>query len=191
MSQETPEVEPVSTPDPKASQHLTNFWNPLSKNAKIAIGVVVALLVIIIATSGGNTPNPTPTTPIDTTPTTISPSAQWNAWKANITPVINQTQTDYTQTEADLTNSDQAASTQDFATLSQDATNIAGLANSPDTDVNNDLLNLASSLHEIASTGIAALSNGDLSSFQTALVNYTAVLSKLSSDLSVANSTYA
>lgn len=190
MTQETPEVEPVSTPDPKASQHLTNFWNSLSKNAKIAIGVVALVIVIIIASSGGSTPTPTPTPTTDTTPTTISASDLYVAWKSEMVPVISQTQTDYTQTQADLTNSDVAASTQDFATLSQDATNLANLATSPDTTLNNDVLDLAASIHEVASAGLSALSSNDLAGFQAALDHYGRASNKFTADLGTANSTY-
>ena len=186
MTQETPEVEPVSTPDPKASQHLTNFWNSLSKNAKIAIGVVALVIVIIIASSGGSTPTPT----TDTTPTTISVSDLYVAWKSELVPVISQTQTDYTQTQADLTNSDVAASTQDFATLSQDATNLANLATSPDTTLNNDVLDLAASIHEVASAGLSALSSNDLAGLQAALDHYGRASDKFIADLGTANSTY-
>jgi len=186
MTQETPEVEPVSTPDPKASQHLTNFWNSLSKNAKIAIGVVALVIVIIIASSGGSTPTPT----TDTTQTTISIADKWNAWKGELTPIVNQTQTDYTQTQADLSNSDYSASTQDFATLSQDATNIASVANGPSVQVNNDLLDVATAIHAIASTGIAALNSTDLSAFQTAVTQYGNACDKLGTDLANANNIY-
>jgi hypothetical protein len=191
MTQEAPETTPVSSPEPNASQHLAGFWNSLSKNAKIAIGVAVLVLVIIIASSGGGS-NPTPTTsPVDTTPTTISLSEQWSSWKASIVPVISQTQSDYTQTQADLSNSDLAASTQDFATLAQDATNIAGLANSPDTTINNDVITVSATLNSLASAGLNGLSSGDITPFTSAVNAYNDAVSKLTADLDTANNTYA
>jgi len=190
MTQETPRVEPASTPESKAGQQLASAWKSLSQNAKIAI-VVVSVFLVIILLSTGNSNSPSSTTvTIDTTPTTISVSDQYIAWKEELVPVINQMQTDYTQTQADLNNADFSASTQDFATLSQDATNIASLAHSPDATINQDVMDLSASVQEVASSGLSALGSNDLTGFDVALNHYSNATTKLTDDINKANSTY-
>ena len=192
MTQETPSVEPNSTPENKATNSLITTWNSLSNGVKAVVIIAVIVLVIAVAGSGGGG-NSTPTTSsssVVTAPPTSSPSQLWNAWKSELAPVISQTQSDYTQTEADLSNADYEASTQDFASLSQDATDITALANGPDVAVNNDLLDVASSLHEIATTGISAMNSGDLAGFTAALDHYGKSTDKLAADLANANTLY-
>jgi len=190
MTQETPQVEPASTPEPKAGQQLSNAWKSLSKNARIAI-VVVSVFLVILLSSAGNSNSPSSTTvTIDTTPTTLSVSDQYIAWKDEFVPVISQMQAHYTQTQADLNNADLAASTQDFATLAQDATNIASLAHSPDANINRGVLDLAASIQEVASSGLSALSSNDLTSFYAALEHYGRATTQLTDYINTANSIY-
>ena len=187
MTQEAPNVETGSTPEPKASNALITAWNSLSKGAKIGVAVLVAVVFFYAI---GSSSNSTPSTPTVTVPTTLSVGDQYAAWKAELAPVISQTQTDYTQTQVDLSNADYAASKQDFATLSQDATDIASLANSPDVTINNDVLDLAASIQELATAGIYALDNNDLTSFYAALDHYGKATDKLTNDLETANNKY-
>jgi len=184
---QTPPVEP------KASEQLASFWNSLSKNAKIAIGVVALVLIFVLAGSGGGSSTPAPTTvTIDTTPTTISVSEAYINWKSGFTPLIAQVQSDYTTTYADLSNSDQASATSDFAKLSQDATDLYAMANSPDEILNGHVRDLASAIQDIATTGIYALNNpnGDLTEFANAVAQMNTATNNCTADLQRDNAQY-
>lgn len=190
MTQETPNtVEPTPTPEPTTSQHLQILWNSLNKGVKFAIVVAVVVLIFAIAGSGSNNSNSTPTTQ-DTTPTTLSLSDQWSSWKQGFLPIVSQTETDYNQTVADLTSADYTASAQDFATLSSDANEWLANANSVDPTINADIRAVAADLNSIASTGLSAMNGGSLSAFETACANFGADTTKMSNDLTKANSTY-
>jgi hypothetical protein len=185
MTDETPSVEPTPTIETKSG------WNSLTTNAKIAIGLVafVVLLAVIGMSGGGGGNTPAPVT-IDTTPTTISLAEQWSNWKSTALPIISKTQTDYTQTVADLTNGDYNASVQDFATLSQDANDMNGAANSPDTAVNAALQASAGDLQQIASTGLVALSSNDTTAFENAVNQWSIDTTTLATATGNANNTY-
>jgi hypothetical protein len=184
MTDETPSVEPTPTIETKSG------WNSLTTNAKIAIGLVAfVVLLVVIGTSGGGGNTPAPVT-IDTTPTTISLAEQWSNWKSTAQPIISKTQTDYTQAVADLTNGDYNASVQDFATLSQDANDMNGAANSPDTAVNAALQASAGDLQQIASTGLVALSSNDTTAFQNAVNQWNIDTNTAATAIGNANKTY-
>ena len=184
MTDQTP--TPVPTPEPKSG------WNTLSQNAKIGVilGAIFAL-ILVFAVAGGGSTNTTPSTTQDTTPTTVSASDQWNAWKSTFQPVVSQVQADYTQTTADLTNGDVTAVTTDFATLAHDGNELNSLANSPDTTVNLYVQSVANDLQQIASTGIAALSSSDLSAFTNACNAFGADSTSLATAVGNDNSLYA
>jgi hypothetical protein len=181
------------TVEPKSSEHLAGFWNSLSKNAKIAIGVVLVVIVIAIASSGGGGNNNNNNSGGNggggtITTSTQSFSEQWSAWKPTFLPIISQTQSDYTTTAADLTNGDQVAATSDFATLSQDATDWINNANSPSSAVNNDIQTVGNDLQNIATTGLQALNSYDLTAFSQACQQYNTDTNTLANDIAIANS---
>ena len=194
------DVNPTPTPEPKASQQLTGFWNSLSKNAKIAIAVVAVIIVFAIAGSGGsgksNSTNNTSTTQ-DTSYTqpTSNPSADYANWKSRFSPIFSTVISDYQQTITDLSNADEASVRVDFVSLSQDAIDMSNNADSPDSNLNSVIEQFSADLGVLAGEGEQSLNNidagGDMtqgfSDASTAIGND---IASLNDALTSANSTY-
>ena len=98
----------------------------------------------------------------------IANASTYSGWKAQFSPALNKTITDYSQTINDLNSGYGGAAVADFNRLSNDAQSMYNLATSPDPTLNHDIRSFALSVSLVATSGKKVLNGtGSISQFQT------------------------